>query len=125
MGKADGAVRARPIVKIIAMVTSALHRPRHLRHRPRLRAPMRIRIAEIGPPVDNVRQTPITCWWTVVRAVVSALEVRRRRQQGSHRSRTRRSMCDICGICSNALQQLAREGALFKHAEKAAMPCND
>merc|ERR1712190_284838 len=32
---------------------------RHLRHR--LRAPMRIRIAEIGPPVDNVRQTPPTC----------------------------------------------------------------
>jgi len=54
--KADGALRARAIVKQIAMVSSAL-------------------------------------------------------QQGSHRSRTRRSMCDICGICN-----------VFKHAEKAAMP---
>merc|ERR1712113_1180862 len=68
--KVDGAVRARAIVKGIAMVSSVL-------------------------------------------------------QQGSHRSRTRRSMCDICGICSNALQQLPREGALYKHAEKAAMPCNN
>jgi len=47
-------------------IVVARRRHSHNRRRRQGRAPMRIRIAEIGPPVDNVRQTPPTCWRTVV-----------------------------------------------------------
>merc|ERR1719210_1599620 len=50
-----------------------------LSHRQDL-APMIISFVEIGPPVDSARRTPATCWKLVVRAVVSALPRRCRRQ---------------------------------------------
>merc|ERR1712186_163823 len=43
-------------------IVVARRRHSHNRHRRQGRAPMIIGIAEIGPPVDNVRQTPPTCW---------------------------------------------------------------
>jgi len=51
-----------------------LSRRRHLQQqRRRQDALMRISIAKIGPPTENVRRIPATCWNLVLRAAVLAL----------------------------------------------------
>merc|ERR1719336_1566880 len=67
---------------VVRAAVSALllrSRRRVLSHR-QGHAPMIISSAETGPPVASARRTPATCWKLVVRAVVSALPRRCRRQ---------------------------------------------
>merc|ERR1719410_42012 len=66
-------------VQIRAAGRQCRSRRQVLSHRQDL-APMIISFVEIGPPVDSARRTPATCWKLVVRAVVSALPRRCRRQ---------------------------------------------
>merc|ERR1719410_220041 len=67
---------------VVRAAVSALllrSRRRVLSHR-QGHAPMIISSAETGLPADSARRTPATCWKLVVRAVVSALPRRCRRQ---------------------------------------------
>merc|ERR1719189_891323 len=72
--------------------TSSLPGPPHRRQRQEV-APMRTRIAEIGRPVENARQTPLSCRKIVLRVAVSALHHRplrpRRRPRRPPRRRLR------------------------------------
>merc|ERR1719412_1714404 len=68
---------------------------------------MIISIAKIGPPMENARQTPTTCRYIVVRAVVSALDqgrsqLQRRSQLRPPQQRRRHSLRRLWAVGSAA-----------------------
>merc|ERR1711876_119784 len=92
---ADSAVAAREIVKGFAVVSSGQRR----RQRLRLRAPL-----GSAASLEDVQMDNATADFAVAaRAIVKGLAVvpsGSALQQGSHRSRTRRSMCDILAFAT-------------------------
>jgi len=91
---ADFVVAARAIVKGFAVVSSGQRRRQ------------RLRLWALGSAasLEDVEMDNVTAdFAAAARAIVKGFAVvlsGSALQQGSHRSRTRRSMCDICGICN-------------------------